>query len=94
MYPKHIFLLFKAMTPKQKYGCRLLSERLHEPLCPLSYFNLNKSAYLGMVGTVLTYIIVLMQFKVGTLGEQKNGDNSVCNATVTSSNNTVINATR
>jgi hypothetical protein len=55
-------------------------------LCPQSYFNLNKSAFLGMIGTVLTYIILLMQFKVGTLKEQECEEKKNCNATTATEN--------
>ena len=55
------------LTRKQKYGLHLLEERLQEPFCPASYFALNKSTFLAMFSTSLTYIIILLQFKVGDM---------------------------
>jgi hypothetical protein len=39
-----------------------------------------------MIGTVLTYIILLMQFKVGTLKEQECEEKKNCNATTATEN--------
>ena len=55
------------LTPKQEYGLQLLEERLRDPFCPASYFALNKSTFLAMFSTSLTYIIILLQFKVGAM---------------------------
>ena len=62
------------LTPKQKYGLQLLEERLRDPFCPASYFALNKSTFLAMFSTSLTYIIILLQFKVGAMSGAATSD--------------------
>ena len=59
--------ILTELTPKQKYGLHLLEERLQDPFRPSSYFALNKSTFLAMFSTSLTYIIILLQFKVGAM---------------------------
>jgi uncharacterized protein YpbB len=41
-------------------------ERLHdpEPLRPLALFGINRSNFLTVESTMITYVIVLMQFKL------------------------------
>ena len=46
---------------KSKIVCKNLSGI--EPLKPMGYFALNKSTLLSIFGTVITYCIILMQFK-------------------------------
>ena len=49
-----------------KFRAKVLVERMGKPgaLKPLSYFSVNNSAHLSGISTMITYLIVLMQFKV------------------------------
>ena len=48
-------------TKVQKIRQRLLRDGV---VSPSSFFNVNHAGYLGMIGTIITYLIVLLQFRV------------------------------
>ena len=68
---------------------RLLKEELKyysdAPITPLSAFSVSTSTLLGAFGTIVTYLIVLLQFKVsepgGTPGGRGNGTMAKNNST-------------
>lgn len=61
----------RGLSRADKFELDILSERLatYGVLRPLGYFNVNHETHLSGFNTMLTYIVVLMQFKVsGTTG--------------------------
>ena len=48
------------MKEELKYYCEA-------PITPLSAFSVSTSTLLGALGTIITYLIVLLQFKVSEL---------------------------
>ena len=48
--------------------CRDLRYHAESPINPFSAFSLTSSNLLGACGTIITYIIVLLQFKIAEPG--------------------------
>ena len=61
------------------------------PLNPVSAFGVSTSTMLGAYGTIVTYLIVLLQFKVGEkpsdVSQEKNGTNITNSTSNLTSNN-------
>ena len=57
---------FSSLTETTLLDLDLLIDRLSRKglISPLDYFDVNNSCFLSMAGTIITYLIVLMQFKV------------------------------
>ena len=58
---------------------RQLLERLHdpEPLRPMSLFGINLSNFFGAKITIITYVVVLLQFKLTDVQNSKNNNGTV-----------------
>lgn len=54
-----------AMSPTDAYKARILGDRLSEPVSPMSCFSLEKPTLMSLAGNCFTYLIVLLQFKIG-----------------------------
>ena len=57
---------FLTLSDPNLIDLDLLIDRLSRrgPISPMDYFEVNNSCFLSMAGTITTYLIVLMQFKV------------------------------
>ena len=62
----NLYLDKADFNPKVEYKMELLFKRLSNPnpLCPANVFNLNKSTILSSSAAIVTYLIILMQFKI------------------------------
>ncbi len=60
-----IFLSYDLMTANDRCRLRTLTRRLAASPSKLflGYFGLNRAEFLGLCATVITYTIILMQFK-------------------------------
>ena len=80
--------LHNKVEKKEKqevYEVSLLLERLRDSstMKPFAMFTVTRSAFLGAFGTVLTYLVVLIQFKVAeqTSGTTTNNSTNSTNST-------------
>ena len=76
---------FQLLKEELKYYCEA-------PITPLSAFSVSTSTLLGALGTIITYLIVLLQFKVSeqpgdTQERQEHNTTSTSNFTATESFN-------
>ena len=55
----------RVKTSEEKYSFQEIESL--GPLTGLGYFNIEKSTLTSMVSTALTYIIILVQFKMSTI---------------------------
>ena len=46
----------------------LIGDFKKAPIRPMDIYNLNRASLASVMGTVLTYLIVLLQFKVAEMG--------------------------
>ena len=82
----HIYRMYPKLDRRLKWKIQVLEDRLSRPnaISPYFAFNLNRSTFLPGLATVLTYLIIVIQFKLTEVP----GDN-----VSTTSNLTFINFT-
>ena len=71
-----------------KYERLIWEMEQNKTISPAGYFNLNHGGFLGVIGIFVTYIIVLLQFKVAEFGPKISCNTS---ANVDNSNATLLN---
>ena len=65
MTKQHKIFSYESLSPESLTKLKMLSRRMANPtpLNFLGYINLKRGEFLGLCAIIMTYIIMLMQFK-------------------------------
>ena len=75
-----------SLWKEAKMLVALLEDNDGAPISPYSAFRINHSGFLGMIATIATYVVVLVQFKVAGRG----GQQQQCPETIAQHNDTTL----